>query len=314
MMRENSADGQTQNTNHQNVMKRRVGRNGRANSMMINTLIDHREVGDEIKQVKRLSFLPTIEVDNADYFNKIDTDDETQKALRSHGNLKKESLPVVNIERFSVSKLKAGFKTIKSHNKLENEEQQIKLDNEKVRREHEKRLITLQQNSGGYIDDEDDCHDQSKSNLFPFVSTHSELLNEMQGYLDLTAEEIAQKYDLIQSQREALGISSVVIAKKALHVVQEKSVGGVETYTIDNLRHILTYIDDHRQHRFKDESCTYCKKKGHTETVCFSKCDDEKLTNMVVKISAIMADKIATRNNEALESVLKEIEKLNLKG
>ncbi len=61
----------------------------------------------------------------------------------------------------------------------------------------------------------------------------SEILTEIHGYLDLTAEEIARKYDLIQSQREALGISSAVKAEKALHVVQEKSVGGVETYTTD---------------------------------------------------------------------------------
>ncbi len=75
----------------------------------------------------------------------------------------------------------------------------------------------------------------------------SEILNEIQGYLDLKEEEIARKYDLIQSQREALGISSAVIAEKALHVVQEKSVGGVERYTTDDLKHILTYKDDHRQ-------------------------------------------------------------------
>ncbi len=101
-MKENSANGHMQNTNHQNMMKRRVGRNGRANSMTINTLISHGEVGDEIKQVKWLNFLPTIQVDNADYFNKTDTDDETQKTLHSHGKLKKEVLPVVQIERFAV--------------------------------------------------------------------------------------------------------------------------------------------------------------------------------------------------------------------
>ncbi len=33
-MRENIADGYTQNTNHQYGMKRRVGRNGRTNSMI----------------------------------------------------------------------------------------------------------------------------------------------------------------------------------------------------------------------------------------------------------------------------------------
>ncbi len=42
-----------------NVMKRRLGRNRRANSMTINTSMVHGEVGDEIKQVKRLIFLPT---------------------------------------------------------------------------------------------------------------------------------------------------------------------------------------------------------------------------------------------------------------
>ncbi len=120
-MKENSAYGHMQNTNHQNMTKRRVGRNGRTNLMTINTLIALGEVGDEIKQVKQLSFLPTIEVENADYLNKTDTDDVTQKALRSHGKLKKEALPVVNIERFAVSKLEAGFKMIKSHDKLENE-------------------------------------------------------------------------------------------------------------------------------------------------------------------------------------------------
>ncbi len=111
-----------------------------------------------------------------------------------------------------------------------------------------------------------------------------------------------------------MGIFSAVIAEKALHVVQEKSVGGVERYTTDNLKHILTYKDNHRQHRFKDESCTYCNKKGHTETVCFSKLVNEKLTKMAVKISAVMTCKITTNNNEALMSVLKEIKRLNLKG
>ncbi len=96
-------------------------------------------------------------------------------------------------------------------------------------------------------------------------------------------------------------------------MVQEKFVGGVETYTTDDLKHILTYRDDHHQHRFKDESCTYCNKKGHTESVCFSKRDHEKLIKMAVKISAVMADKITASNNEAFESVLNKIKRLDLK-
>ncbi len=72
-------------------MKSRVGRNGRTNSTTKNPSIVHEELGDEIKQVKQLSLIPTIEVDNADYFNKIDTDDETQKVFRLHSKLKKRS-------------------------------------------------------------------------------------------------------------------------------------------------------------------------------------------------------------------------------
>ncbi len=79
-MRENSADGHTQNTNHQKVTKRRVGRKGTTYSTTNNTLIAHETVGYEIRQLKRLSFKPTIVVDNANYFNKIDTDDERQQA------------------------------------------------------------------------------------------------------------------------------------------------------------------------------------------------------------------------------------------
>ncbi len=107
MMRENSADVHTQNINHQYVMKRRVGRNGTTNSITKNPSIVNEVVGGEIKHVKQLSFIPTIEVDNADYFNKIDTDDETQKALRSHGKLKKEALLVVNKEQLPVEKQKS---------------------------------------------------------------------------------------------------------------------------------------------------------------------------------------------------------------
>ncbi len=35
-------------------------------------------------------------------------------------------------------------------------------------------------------------------------------------------------YDLIISQREALGIGTLVDSEKALYVVQDKAVGGVE--------------------------------------------------------------------------------------
>ncbi len=107
MTRENSADSHTQNTNHQYVTKRRVGWNGRTNSITKNPSIIHEEVGDEIKQVEWLSFLPTAEVDNADYFNNIDTDDERQKALHLHSKLKEQALPVVNNEQLPIEKQKS---------------------------------------------------------------------------------------------------------------------------------------------------------------------------------------------------------------
>ncbi len=78
----------------------------------------------------------------------------------------------------------------------------------------------------------------------------SEILNDIQGYLDLTA---GRKHDL-HSQWEDLCISSAFEVEKASHVIQEKYVGGVETYTTDNLKHNLAYRDDNHQHRFKDES------------------------------------------------------------
>ncbi len=50
----------------------------------------------------------------------------------------------------------------------------------------------------------------------------SEILAEVQGYLDLMAEEIARKYDLLHRQWEALGITSATETEKALHMVWYK--------------------------------------------------------------------------------------------
>ncbi len=102
--------------------------------MMNNTLIVHGAIGVEIKQVKWLSFKPTIVVDNADYSNKIDTDDERQNPLHLHGRLKKEALQVVNDEQLPSVKQKT-------------------LNMAFEWREYERHLITLQQNSSGYIGD-----------------------------------------------------------------------------------------------------------------------------------------------------------------
>ncbi len=45
-------------------------------------------------------------------------------------------------------------------------------------REYERRLITLQQNSEGFIGDKEDYHDQTKSKLLPFVSSHRATRND----------------------------------------------------------------------------------------------------------------------------------------
>ncbi len=46
------------------------------------------------------------------------------------------------------------------------------------------------------------------------------------GYLDLMASEIARKYDVIHSQREVLGRTTVVAVEKPLQAVQDKQTGG----------------------------------------------------------------------------------------
>ncbi len=82
-----------------------------------------------------------------------------KKALHSHGKFKEEALPVVNDEQLHVEKQKCLNKAFE-------------------RREYERRLITLQQNSGGYIGDKENYHDQTKSKLNPFVSSHRATRND----------------------------------------------------------------------------------------------------------------------------------------
>ncbi len=105
----------------------------------------------------------------------------------------------------------------------------------------------------------------------------TEALGETKGYLDLSAVEIAPKYYLIHSQRKALGMINMVEAEITLFVVKDKHVGCDE---YDEYEHICTYKDGNHQNRFKDETCTYCNKNEHTETVCFTKRDNDKQTKI----------------------------------
>ncbi len=77
------------------------------------------------------------------------------------------------------------------------------------------------------------------------------------------------------------------------------------------LEQILALRDDNRLNRFKDETCTYCNKKGHTENVCFAKRDDDKMTWLARKVSATMAQSIASMNKLAMESILETLSKMN---
>ncbi len=66
---------------------------------------------------------------------------------------------------------------------------------------------------------------------------------------------------------EALGITFATEVEKALHMVQEKSVGNDEISIVNELEQILDYKNGDHRNNYKDEICTYCNKKGHTETV-----------------------------------------------
>ncbi len=74
------------------------------------------------------------------------------------------------------------------------------------------------------------------------------------------------------------------------------------------------FRDSNCQNRFKDETCMYCNKKGHTDTVCFEKRDDDKMTRLAEKVSAAMAQSIAAMNKLAMEGIIETLYKMNLKG
>ncbi len=120
---------------------------------------------------------------------------------------------------------------------------------------------------------------------------HFEVMEIVAGYLDLTATEIARKFNVIASQREALGIEALGPTDKPLLVVQDKKSYG-------EFEQVFAFRYGNRQNRFKDETCTYCNKKGHIETVCFAKLDDVKLTKMAQKVPSAMAKQSQPQTNK----------------
>ncbi len=63
--------------------------------------------------------------------------------------------------------------------------------------------------------------------------------------------------------------------EKPLLLVQDKQTNSDITDTYGEFEHVLAFNDCNHQNRFKDETCTYCNKKGHTEADCFAKRDDD---------------------------------------
>ncbi len=96
-------------------------------------------------------------------------------------------------------------------------------------------------------------------------------------------------------------------------VVQDKQSGGDTPATYREFEQVFAFRDGNHQNQFKDETCTYCNKKGHTETICFTKRDFDKWTKMAQKVSATMVKQIAAMNKQAIESILETLSKMNLK-
>ncbi len=142
----------------------------------------------------------------------------------------------------------------------------------------------------------------------------SNVMDVVEGYLDLSAADIASKYDVIASQREVLGLSAQAVGEKPLLSLQDIQTGSNSMDAYSDLEQILAFHDGKCQNRFKDETCTYCNKKGHTETIIFAKHDDDKMTKMAEKVSASMAKAIAATNKLDMEGIIETLSKMNLNG
>ncbi len=100
---------------------------------------------------------------------------------------------------------------------------------------------------------------------------------------------------------------------KPLLTEQEKQYGSDDLITYGEFEQVFAFRNGNHQNRFKNETCTYCNKKGDPETVCFAKYDDNKLTKMAKTVSAAMVEQIAATNTKTMESILETLKKMNLK-
>ncbi len=113
---------------------------------------------------------------------------------------------------------------------------------------------------------------------------------------------------------EALGLQALGPMDKPLLVEQDKLSGSDTPDTYREFEQVFVFQDGNRQNQFKDETCTYCNKKGHTETFLFAKGDDDKLTRMAQKVCAAMVGQITAMNKQSMESILETQSKMNLEG
>ncbi len=143
-----------------------------------------------------------------------------------------------------------------------------------------------------------DIQDEEVKNYL-LAGLPSNVINVVEGYLD--------------SKRGVLGLSAQTVGKKPLLSLQDKQTESDPMDAYSELEQILAFRDSNRPNRFKDETCTYCNKNGQTETICFAKHDDYKMTRLAEKVSAAMAESIASTNKLAMESILETLSKMNLK-
>ncbi len=62
-------------------------------------------------------------------------------------------------------------------------------------------------------------------------------------------------------------MATVVKVEEPLFAVQDKQTGGDDPHTYIEFEQIFAFRYGNRQNKFKDETCTYCNKKGDTEVV-----------------------------------------------
>ncbi len=77
------------------------------------------------------------------------------------------------------------------------------------------------------------------------------------GYLDVMAAEIARKFSVIASQREALSLMALGPTDKPLLVVQDKQSGNDDSIAYGEFEQVFAFRDGNHQNQFKDETCTY---------------------------------------------------------